>query len=455
MTARAPKRKAEGAAVGAEMRGSPRHSDSPTNVAFPLGSYASLFLTEPALPPPPPLLRVAAKQESDDDATLLLAAPLEVHLKAPKSPNEEEYLAAGKVSYTQWRNERRKEGRRNVNKMLAHLDEILPKTFQSSPSPNGAGGRAVGAQGRSLHDVLNDTVRYFKHIRQEALHKAHGVERAEAVKGSLTSAKSLLCVEVEGGKGDSCTITGLGEGAKSFFKHSPWGDAIGHSIAHFIRCEDLPAFHRLVDASKKSQADVNMLGEAKVDVGVSVRMMHFSRMPAGEKQGDASPSKGRLSQSDLARLPSAFAYDPLLDPCPTQDLQDSPENFTPDVVDPCNADAVACSYVPCSMQLHLNFVPLSETGTEPGTPMEGAPSVSVEEDAVWKAVLVSPLDVNSGYTDRCSCGALGGCRRSAIMSLSPMPVVAEPCAMHMYQAAPSHSWPFCGRNSLPMHSIAV
>ena len=62
MTARAPKRKAEGAAVGAEMRGSPRHSDSPTNVAFPLGSYASLFLTEPALPPPPPLLRVAARR---------------------------------------------------------------------------------------------------------------------------------------------------------------------------------------------------------------------------------------------------------------------------------------------------------------------------------------------------------------------------------------------------------
>jgi hypothetical protein len=428
-----------------------------------MGSYASLFLTASLPPPPPPPLGVAAK-ETDDDATLLLAAPLELRSKAPKSPKEEEYLAAGKVSYTQWRNERRKQGRRNMNKMLAHLDEILPKTFQSSPSPNGAGGRAVGAQGRSLHDVLNDTVRYFKHIRQEALHKAHGVERAEAVKGSLTSAKSLLCVEVEGGKGDSCTITGLGEGAKSFFKHSPWGDAIGHSIAHFIRCEDLPAFHRLVDASKKSQADVNMLGEAKVDVGVSVRMMHFSRMPAGEKQGDASPSKGRLSQSDLARLPSAFAYDPLLDPCPTQDLQDSPENFTPDVVDPCNADAaVACSYVPCSMQLHLNFIPLSETGTEPGTPMEGPPSVGIEEDAVWKAVLVSPLDVNSGYTDgcdRCSCcggggGTLGGCRRSAIMSLSPMSVVAEPCAMHMYQAAPSHPWPFCGRKSLPMHSIAV
>jgi len=444
---------------------------SPTDVTCPMGSYASLFRTSapaplPAIPvlagsqnallPPPPL-----QFEPQVEAPQLMAPPLDLPLKAPKSPDEDEYLAAGKVSYTQWRNERRKQGRRKMNSMLAHLDEILPKTFQSSPSPNGAGGRAIGAQGRSLHDVLHDTVRYFSHMKQDALHKAHGVDRAEAVKGSLTSSKSLLCIEVEGGKGDSCTITGLGEGAKSFFKNSPWGDARGHSLAHFIRCEDLPAFHRLVDASQKPKTDVNMLREATANVGVPVRIMHFSsRIAAGEEQGDDWPVKGRLSQSVFVRLPSAFAYDPLLDPCPPQDLQDSPENFTPDVVDPCNEDAaVACSYVPCSMLLH--FVPLFKTGTEPGTPMEGPPSVSGEEDAAWKAVLVSPLDVSSGYTDCCSCcggggGTLGGCRRSAIMSLSPpIPVVAEPCAKPMCQAAPSYSWPFCGRSGLPMHSIAV
>lgn len=472
MKARGTKRKAEGAAVGSDTRGIRSRSDSPTNVTFPMGSYASLFLKAPApassakipvpgvvqdaLPPTPspPL------QEPEDDALQLLAAPRELQPTAPRSPKEEEYLAAGKVSYTQWRNERRKQGRRNVNKMLAHLDEILPKTFQSSPSPNGAGGRAVGAQGRSLHDVLTDTVRYLQHIKQEALHKAHGVERAEAVKGSLTSGKSVLCVEVEGGKGDSCTITGLGEGAKSFFKHSPWGDARGHSLAHFIRCEDLPAFHGLVEASQKPKTEMGMLGEATGDGGVPARMMHFSRIAAVEEQEDDWPVKGRLSQSVFARLPSAFAYDPLLDPCPPQDIQDSPGDLTPDGVDPCNADAaVTCSYVPCLMQLH--FAPLSEKGTEPETPMEMPLSVSCEKDAAWKAVLVSPLDVSSGYTECCSCcgggsGTLGGCRRSAIMSLSPpLPVVAEPCAMPMYQAAPSHSWPLCGRSSLPMHSIAV
>jgi hypothetical protein len=189
---------------------------------------------------------------------------------------------------------------------------------------------------------------------------------------------------------------------------------------------------------------------------ISVGRRQARGFPPGQSP---SPLMGAVPRPTLG---SAFHHEITLW---VQDLQDSPENFTPDVVDPCNADAaVACSYVPCSMQLHLNFIPLSETGTEPGTPMEGPPSVGIEEDAVWKAVLVSPLDVNSGYTDgcdRCSCcggggGTLGGCRRSAIMSLSPpIPVVAEPCAKPMCQAAPSYSWPFFGRSGLPMHSIAV
>jgi hypothetical protein len=138
-----------------------------------MGSYASLFLKAPApassakihvpgvlqdaLPPPP----APPLQEQEDNAPHP-AASLELHPTAPRSPKEEEYLAAGKVSYTQWRNERRKQGRRNVNMMLAHLDEILPKTFQSSPSPNGAGGRAVGAQGRSLHDVALNLEEYTR-----------------------------------------------------------------------------------------------------------------------------------------------------------------------------------------------------------------------------------------------------------------------------------------------------
>ena len=240
---------------------------SPTDVTCPMGSYASLFRTSapaplPAIPvlagsqnallPPPPL-----QFEPQVEAPQLMAPPLDLPLKAPKSPDEDEYLAAGKVSYTQWRNERRKQGRRNVNMMLAHLDEILPKTFQSSPSPNGAGGRAVGAQGRSLHDVLNDTVRYLQHFKQEALHKAHGVERAEAVKGSLTSAKSVLCVEVEGGKGDSCTITGLGEGAKSFF-NDPRARLIGDVITVNVSTADAAKLSNTTSRSRANSENASM-----------------------------------------------------------------------------------------------------------------------------------------------------------------------------------------------------
>jgi len=500
------KRKASDEAFGADMKRARSRSDSPTNVTCPTGSYASLFL-QPARapapapmaateileeldgtpPPPPPQLPVPTKQECEEPP--VLTDPEELLEKPQKPPKKEEYLAAGKVSYTQWRNERRKQGRRNVNRMLAHLDEILPKPFQSSPSPNGAGGRAIGAQGRSLHDVLNDTVRYISNLKQDSLHKAHGVDKADAVKQSMQSAKSMLCVEVEGGKGDSCTITGMGEGAKSFFKNSPWGDAHGHSLAHFIRCEDLPAFHRLVDASRQSKIDKNN-PDGALGAEVPLSMMHFSRMAAVQGQGDGDwPGKARPSQASFMRLPSAFTYDPLLDPCPPGDLGDAPPTpLAPDGKPPrtcgwdaseSNADAaVTCSYVPMSMQLHV--IPSSEAGTEAGTPIEGPLSVGGEEDAAWKAVVLSPLDVGMGVTTGyCPCcggggGTLGGCRRSALMSLSPpmslSPAMAvavpavEPSPACMMPGQPASvasvapAWPFFaghGHTTMPFHTVAV
>jgi hypothetical protein len=305
----------------------------------------------------------------------------------------------------------------------------------------------------------------------------------------MQSAKSMLCVEVEGGKGDSCTITGMGEGAKSFFKNSPWGDAHGHSLAHFIRCEDLPAFHRLVDASRQSKIDKNN-PDGALGAEVPLSMMHFSRMAAVQGQGDGDwPGKARPSQASFMRLPSAFTYDPLLDPCPPGDLGDAPPTpLAPDAKPPrtcgwdaseSNADAaVTCSYVPMSMQLHV--IPSSEAGTEAGTPIEGPLSVGGEEDAAWKAVVLSPLDVGMGVTTGyCPCcggggGTLGGCRRSALMSLSPpmslSPAMAvavpavEPSPACMMPGQPASvasvapAWPFFaghGHTTMPFHTVAV
>merc|ERR1719199_2106151 len=123
---------------------------------------------------------------------------------------------------------------------MSRLDTLLPPPWRSTPSPNNAGGRAIGVQGRSLHDVLTDTVRYLTQLKQDSLLKKYGVEPTDVIKRGLQSSKSMLCVEVEGAKGDdACSITGMGQAAKGFFKHSPWGDVHGHSLSHFVKCDDV------------------------------------------------------------------------------------------------------------------------------------------------------------------------------------------------------------------------
>ena len=52
----------------------------------------------------------------------------------------------------------RKARRKNQGELVRQLDAKLPDTFRRGVSFNGAGGRALGMAGRSLHDVLEDTV---------------------------------------------------------------------------------------------------------------------------------------------------------------------------------------------------------------------------------------------------------------------------------------------------------
>jgi len=52
----------------------------------------------------------------------------------------------------------RKARRKTQSDLVRHLDAMLPDSFRRGVSFNGAGGRALGMAGRSLHDVLEDAV---------------------------------------------------------------------------------------------------------------------------------------------------------------------------------------------------------------------------------------------------------------------------------------------------------
>ena len=84
------------------------------------------------------------------------------------------------------------------------LDERIPLRFKTKARRN-AGSRALGAQGRSAADILNDCIACVKEIRAStargsaavAAHRAGtGALAADTLSEGLLSARDLFCVEV-------------------------------------------------------------------------------------------------------------------------------------------------------------------------------------------------------------------------------------------------------------------
>ena len=391
-----------------------RMSISPTHVTSPV-SYADVFAHFP--PPPPPLPKSAPfKQEK--------ASPSQsrAQVSTPSSSKDSTFFAAGSVTYTEWRNERRKAGRRNVNVLLGRLDGTLPMPFKSLPSPNGAGGRAIGNSGRSLHDVLTDTVRYLSKLKQDNLHKEREVEPKDVVKRALLGATSMLCVEVEGGKDEhSGHIASMGEGAKKFFEHAPCGHVHGHRLAHFVRCEDLPAYHHMLDVSRK-QAQTGRTYPKHPGVP-QISLMHYDYGEAGAS--DAPGCRTSKDMLDAKSWQSAFSFDPLLD------QSDDEENMFSDVTE---LPALKCEYVPCDMNVHF-ATPFSPAGND-----KPENKAKKWQESHWKAVILAPLDMARASTERCrGCGGGGsqsGCRSAPLLLPVDTTYTQQPCVMVEHQWHP-------------------
>jgi hypothetical protein len=265
-------------------------------------------------------------------------------------------------------------------------------------------------------------------VKQDNLHKVHKVERKDVLKRALLAAPSVLCLEVEGGKGeDSGCITGMGQGAKKMFGHAPWGDVHGHSLAHFVKCEDLPAFHHTVEVARKTAKTGRTYPASNTHLGAPpIHFMHY-HSPQG-------PNQTQRCESDCFddRLPSAFCHDPLLD-VPPCDQTDAEKGFNvPDVTE---LPALMCEYVPCEMSVHVvpsasaaTSCASSSAGSDKGTPepvclepLEAPQPPQGQEGGHWKAVILAPLDMARASTGGCRvcCGGGCDCRRSALLSLLP------------------------------------
>jgi len=170
--------------------------------------------------------------------------------------------AATRKRFVKWR---RKESRTVQNELVRRLDEALPQDFDRTvPGKLSAGPLALGKSGRTLHLVLEDTLR---HMRQDAsivlATRLQGATSQQAMqsglltpqgavltkcnvgddfsslhRAALMNSTSLIVIELEN---PWCwTITDVGLGAQRFFRDAPFSSVVGHSLANLMRCEDLP-----------------------------------------------------------------------------------------------------------------------------------------------------------------------------------------------------------------------
>lgn len=121
--------------------------------------------------------------------------------------------------------------------MLQKLDSFVPQHKRRAAQSNGAGARSIGAQGRTLNDVLADVVEYIrtmKHDREScsicreqpracskkhsakaeqlgATHSGHLRERERMLARMLTSDDRILTAQV-----CSCARVRLAQGAAGF-----------------------------------------------------------------------------------------------------------------------------------------------------------------------------------------------------------------------------------------------
>ena len=216
----------------------------------------------------------------------------------------------------------KKRRREELTLLLASLDSLIPAHLQRVAQKNGAGRRAVGVGGRSLHDVLHSAVEHVRHITAAegcakqnvasgCMHSPSS-DASDAPSGrdtqrdcvsasdldtvmreALLSSASLKCIEVELRRRSSgrymCKVVELGRGAQELIGDVPWGAEmlVGSDFVDMLHPADVDPFFELVaeaHSSLQGPSDEHRAGGAMLEPArgrassppVSVRIVRFS-----------------------------------------------------------------------------------------------------------------------------------------------------------------------------------
>ena len=209
-------------------------------------------------------------------------------------------------------NMQRRNQRQRQNKLVAMLDSVLPASAKRRAVINGAGGRALGAQGRGLHDVLGDTVRYVAEWRSNMLvapplkqeHVEDSLDMAaeapqctmpaepaaqldeDVLREGLLSSHSLAVIELVM---PGFVMHELNPAALQLFGHMPYVKFRGQSLLNcLVHPDDMHVLHKLFkNAQRKYQERKKSTAQGQACGGVGkngvgrgrLRMLRVQRAP--------------------------------------------------------------------------------------------------------------------------------------------------------------------------------
>ena len=176
-------------------------------------------------------------------------------------------------------NAQRKDQRERQRRLIARLDQVLPPGAKRHTTVNGAGGRALGVSGRSLHNVLEDVLGFLRTMPErkapqrpatsdvDAAAAGGGLPSARAIPGvprgaqldadafrlSIMASHSLMAIEVSL---PDWSITRVNPGASTFFGSMPSLELTGQCLLNsYVHYDDVSVLQQLCAAAITRTSD--------------------------------------------------------------------------------------------------------------------------------------------------------------------------------------------------------
>jgi len=205
--------------------------------------------------------------------------------------------------------------RQNQNALLSQLDRLLPPDVCNQNTRNGAGGRALGQKGRSLHNILEDARNYLRDqhfpeaqmVQLEPPYRPQhdAIDDATIRQGLMCSSQSIVAIELDM---PGWTIAELNPGAEHLLGSTPWGDSRGqclvNSLVHRDNTQSLLDMWAGVDAELPSFASVVEGGLAQPRL--TIRLCSYKLVDPTLPSPHTRPSAGKDSKDCIHR--SLFSY---------------------------------------------------------------------------------------------------------------------------------------------------